>query len=320
MKKHISGILAVTAVATAATGAWKLHLAGENRNAVSVLERESTELRSRIVTLTSRHETDAARATAIESDNALLTAELAKVKAADTTGTAATPPVTQESIEKRITAAQLAQSGNADDALRELLWCFDEGVRRVDGPRRSSRRRVIAQALAQLGERHPAANAALRDRWAEARVRLLQIGNVDGAVADFALLSQILNEKGAMTSLYDQLPKGDTRRSFVSIYAFEELVEARRYEDALEGRNFSTMISSFRISSGMAAQPVRNHAVTTAAKNVEVLAGGGQLEHARTLSEQVLAFDPSPETREILRKHLERAGHIQIYKQLYQSQ
>ena len=123
-----------------------------------------------------------------------------------------------------------------------------------------------------------------------------------------------------MTVLYDQLPKGDTRRRFVSIYAFDELVEARRYEDALEGRNYSTMLSSFRISSGMAAQPVRSHAVNTAAKNVEVLAGGGQLEHARTLSEQVLAFDSSPETREILRKHLERAGHIQLYDQLSRPQ
>jgi hypothetical protein len=52
----------------------------------------------------------------------------------------------------------------------------------------------------------------------------------------------------------------------------------------------------------------RRAVVSDAAKSIEVLAGAGDLVHAREFAGKVLAFDGSAETRELLQRHLARAG------------
>ena len=52
----------------------------------------------------------------------------------------------------------------------------------------------------------------------------------------------------------------------------------------------------------------RSYAITSSAKNIEILAGVGNLSDARTLAERLLAFDGTPETRALLQTHLTRAG------------
>jgi hypothetical protein len=81
------------------------------------------------------------------------------------------------------------------------------------------------------------------------------------------------------------------------------------------------MSSSFEMSSQLRTVPgataemaekmktsMRSYAVTSAAKNIEVLAGAGDLGHARELAGRVLALDNSEATRALVQKHLERAG------------
>ena len=52
----------------------------------------------------------------------------------------------------------------------------------------------------------------------------------------------------------------------------------------------------------------RNYLINSTAKNVEVLAGSGDLVHARALADRLLAFDSSPETKALLQQHATRAG------------
>ena len=49
-------------------------------------------------------------------------------------------------------------------------------------------------------------------------------------------------------------------------------------------------------------------AVALTAKNIELLAGSGDLPNARNLAERLLAYDHSEATRALIQKHAERAG------------
>ena len=55
-----------------------------------------------------------------------------------------------------------------------------------------------------------------------------------------------------------------------------------------------------------------DYLISSTAKNVEVLAGAGDLEHARALAARVLAFDRSPEARTLLQQHAARAGQPEL--------
>jgi hypothetical protein len=59
-------------------------------------------------------------------------------------------------------------------------------------------------------------------------------------------------------------------------------------------------------------QRTRENVRKSAATNIEVLAGAGDLDHARSMVERLLAYDNSDETRAVLQTHLERAGHTEL--------
>jgi hypothetical protein len=106
----------------------------------------------------------------------------------------------------------------------------------------------------------------------------------------------------------------------VAISAQPGFIAARRYGDALFGRPYSSMSSSFELQTqyfvapkavGMPEQSaprMKAHLVSTTATNIEILAGAGDLTHARELAARLLALDNSQATRDLLQKHLERAG------------
>lgn len=80
----------------------------------------------------------------------------------------------------------------------------------------------------------------------------------------------------------------------------EMLEERRRMQDLARTR---------------AAEARRKSTVSEAVIGAEVLAGAGDLASARELATKLLAFDPSEETRALLRKHLERAGQPELLAQ-----
>jgi hypothetical protein len=310
MKNFLVGVLIVLGVGGAGLGGAKFYRASQALGAQAAAAREQTNLREQIAGLRAQREALAKRAAAIEADNALLSAQLEKTRAARAAAAVKPAPVSWEAAERRILAArQLGESGDPQESLRELLWCWDEGIKQLDSPRRVSRRLMVATALATLAQRHPPALAAMHDRWTSARARFLKIGNVDDALMQFSTLSDRLGEKGAMLALYDELPADDARRSSVRIFAHQALVDAQRYQDALVGRSLADMLQRFELQSNVSSQPhTRAFALQTAARDLEVLAGAGELVDARELIQRILKADSTPATRDLLRRHLQRAG------------
>lgn len=308
-------------------GGWKFYSATRTKEALAAADRRQEAMRSQIATWETRLGAAAKRAGAIESDNALLSSAFEKVRAVKTAAKAA--PVSREIVEERFKQARLlAENGDPEAALRELLWCYDEGFPRVGGSRKATQMNAVVAALAKLGERYPAAQSALRERFEKARQRLLSSTDDSDAISELSSLARALKDERAMLALYDQIPSGDRRRQRIAIYAFDQFVEVQRYQDALPGRPFSVMSSSFemltqerplpqnvRDPEGMRKRQ-RDYAINSAATNIEALAGAGDVEHARVLAEKLLKYDGSPETRALVRKHIERAGRPELLNQL----
>jgi hypothetical protein len=169
-------------------------------------------------------------------------------------------------------------------------------------------------------ERDNAALAALRERFDQARRRVL--GNPDDLqpLGMMSSIARALGDDQALVAVYDAIPPGDDRRKSVAIYAQPGLIAARRYNDALFGRPYSSMSSSFELQTQYFVAPkavgvpeqsaprLKAHVVTSTATNIEILAGAGDLAHARELAARLLAVDNSQATRDLLQQHLERAG------------
>lgn len=229
-------------------------------------------------------------------------------------------PVTHEAVSARYqTAQELARNGDATAALQEFLWCFDEGMPRVSsfaGVRRS----FLLSAITKLGETYPEALTALRERRDQALQRILNSENDPDAAQDFAALNKALKEEPNLLALHDQLPSDDNRRKVLADLAYDQLVAAQRYTDAIAGRPFSQINTLFELQKMDLPLPAntpnletlqkgrRENLIKTTLQNVEALAGAGDLPHAQQLASQLLAYDNSPQTRTLLAQHVARAG------------
>lgn len=139
------------------------------------------------------------------------------------------------------------------------------------------------------------------------------------AANEFAALSEALGETGALLEAFDQLPPGDPRRRGFGLRVYRDLAQAQRYAEALEVQPYGTMTRLLESNANPspsfpadARASLLKHGLEAAATNIEVLAGAGDLEHARELRDRVLALDGSAEMKDRLRAALTRAGHAEL--------
>ncbi|MEO5959562.1 MAG: sigma-70 family RNA polymerase sigma factor, partial [Opitutaceae bacterium] len=229
-----------------------------------------------------------ARAADADSGKLLDAVEAAKagMTASATAATqAAAQPITGDAVEARYKRAQeLARNGNSTEALKEYLWCFDEGMSRVaayTGVR-------LSFLLGEIEKIGPAGIAALRERRDRAQKRMLAGEKDFEAAMDFAALNGTLKEDDLTIAIYDQLAPGDERRRTLAMSAYEQLVAARRYADAAQARSYAQMASMFEMMQGPTLtantpdpagmrQMQRESAIESASESIEVLAGAGDL-------------------------------------------
>lgn len=229
-------------------------------------------------------------------------------------------PITHDLVEARYKHAQeLARSGDSAGALKEFLWCFDEGMPRVTGYG-GVRDSFLLSEIAKLGENYPPALAALRERRDAAWQRMLSSENDPDAAQDFASLNRELHEDQNTLAAFDQLPAGDHRRQVLASVAYDQLVGAQRYSDAILGKPYDTISMLFDMTSKerplpasitnpeMVRKTQRDYLINSTATSIEALAGAGDLVHARALAGRLLAYDSSPGTVTVLQQHLTRAG------------
>jgi hypothetical protein len=320
------GIAAAATVTLVIFGLVQFRLARELDGKMRSSQLRREEAAAKIAELEAQLRAASARAKATEGDNAILAAAIEKAQAANrAAGPAAPAPVTDEVVRSRFARAQeLARNGDPQEALRELLWCFDEGMlgrAGFNGVRSS----YVLRSIRELGQRNPAALAALRERRDRARQHILSGGGNGVEIPDFVALNRVLEEPAFTLTILDQLPAGDRRRQTLAIYATELLIENRRYQDALAARPYATMSSQLERAADLpaiaagAANPAqalasfRESTIRATLNNIEVLAGVGDIAHARTLAERLLAYDNTENTRTRLQQHAVRAGQPDLF-------
>ena len=216
----------------------------------------------------------------------------------------------------------LSRAGKSEEALREFLWCFDDGMKQspeYTGVRVSD----LLNEIRRLSRSYPPALDALRERRDKARATFLAAENDSGAFSDFAYLNRALGEEELTLEIYDKLVPQDARRKQIGNLVFDQLLETRRYADALKAqpfRQFVEYIDKMRAmfesaKSNMPADIVNAenlYLIQSGAGEIEALAGASQLDGARALIAKLLAIDASAETRNLLREHLQRAGHVEL--------
>ena len=326
--------LAVGAVAYEATQVQK------REAELAALGGQAQALQAKIAAIETRAQAAERRAADAEEDSAKLLSAIqsqsAARAAASTASTrpmaalagsaAESEPLTFDTVQARYRRAQeMARNGDPAEALRELLWCFDTGMPPIAGFG-GVRVSFLLSDIAKLGERHPAALDALRERRDKAEKRLLASETDYEATQTLSSINRVLKENARSIALLDQLPAGDRRRTTLAMNAFDDLREMQRYADAAQGITYSQMTLRFETSTTERPLPPgikdpdrirkaqRDYAITSTANNIEVLAGSGDLEHARALAARVFAFDGSPETRAIVQKHVERAGQPDLLR------
>jgi RNA polymerase sigma factor (sigma-70 family) len=229
-------------------------------------------------------------------------------------------PITHDLVEARYKHAQeLARSGDSAGALKEFLWCFDDGMPRVTGYS-GVRDSFLLSEIAKLGENYPPALAALRERRDAAWQRMLSSENDPDAAQDFASINRELHEDQNTLAAFDQLPADDHRRQVLASVAYDQLVGAQRYGEAILGKPYETINMLFDMTSKerplpasitnpeMVRKAQRDYLINSTATSVEAFAGAGDLADARALATRLLAYDNSPGTVAVLQQHLVRAG------------
>jgi thiol-disulfide isomerase/thioredoxin len=219
-------------------------------------------------------------------------------------------------------ASILSQKGDPAEALKEYLWLFDDGMKKLpafDGVRRT----YVPLEIRELGRKYPPALAALRERQAAAKKALMGPGFTEADARDYSALNWTLSETAITLKLFDSLPPGDPRRPPLGRQLFGQLLSARRYGEAADAYPAEKIRSEFDEGAKDAWSPHpdgdkdfqrmnREYQMENAAQGIEALAGAGKLDGARDLMKRMLAVEDSPWVRAILLKHLKRAGRAEL--------
>ncbi len=243
--------------------------------------------------------------------------------AAPATQTSIPPPTIQELMTRYQRAIALTKEGSHEAALREFLWCYDEGT--VKAQASHGIRLGMLSGLGELAAKYPPAAAALRARRDAALKRMEADPLNHNAAMEFSAVNKALKEDHQTTALYDSLRPNDPRRAILAANAYDNLIENRRYADAAQITSYARMTARFEglmaaqirpasgalpeAESAARAERVRQSLVKSTVKDIEVLAGIGALDDARTLAAKLIGFDDSPDTREAIKKQTTRAGH-----------
>jgi hypothetical protein len=318
-------VVAALAVGAAIYAGLKFSQAVQANAESAAIVTRNQETALRILALETRLRTEVKNVQEVKVDNLLLVDALNKTKAAMVAKPATSgAPMTRQALDDRFKRAQaLVRTGDPAEALRELLAC-DEGFRQLGGSTASLRISMLTSALAELARRSPEALEELQRRRDALRQKIMAGPGGADAVSEFSAVVKGLKQEQLLLEVYDALPPGDRRRSSLAIYGSDQLLAARRYADLAETKSYGMMSSSFEMNttydstaatgqnSARLQQSMREMGIRTAGKDIEVLAGIGDLDHARVLLNRLLAFDSSEATKTSVRGHLERAGHPEL--------
>lgn len=307
--------VALVAAAAGLGAAWLAgHDALEAQTDLAAATAQQATWRAKLADTESRLAAETRRAQQAESENHRLLAAADATKSAPATA-APEEPITNARVQARFRHAQeLAKNGDPAEALRELLWCYDIGMVQIPamvGVRHS----FAVSVLAQLADRYEPARQALQERAEKYRQAVLaDSGDFEDAMA-FGAINRALQNNAATLAVLDQLPAGDGRRSTLEGQVQDDLISARRYADALEGHGWGQISANFERVTASDSALAKNggpeghqFVLESTGQAIEVLAGAGDIAHARVLATRLLAWDSADSTRALIQQHATRAG------------
>lgn len=218
---------------------------------------------------------------------------------------------------------KLAKNGHYAEALAEYLWCYDDGMRR-DAAMSGVRSSFLLSSIVILGKKYPPATQALRDRVDNAKAWLKTHPGDNAATADFGALNHALGDDSATLAYYDQLPANDNGRMSLGFLVFAQLLEAKRYQDAVAAVPYDRFLMTFNVElnhmrtlkqgegNPLIGATLQAFLLQSGSRQLEALAGAGKLAQAHDLIKTLLEVDHSENAMTILRTHLERAGHADL--------
>ena len=222
-------------------------------------------------------------------------------------------------------ARALARCEEFDDALAEYLWCLETGLS-TNIPYAAARRSIMLTGFVSLAEAHPPARKALNERRAAMEQALCSGQDSANLARDLAELNECLDEAKRNLTLYDRLPERSKARYILYDRVLGQLVEHRRYSEALRFmeplRAFSQEVRLTRIHGGAeerSARAARHRgtrafAIARGAILAEALAGTGKHQEARALVDAVFKYDGTMDTRSLLKMHAGRAQDSALEK------
>lgn len=307
--------------------------ATELNGSLALAQQNAADLRVQLEQVQARLAAEVRRAQAADEDNAQLIEAMDRLAAIKLEEEADRPEpgetVTPEMVSVRFRhAGELARTGQYAEALVEYLWCYDEGMPRFAtfyGVRTSF---LLAQ-IADLAKRHPPARDALRQRRDQAEARMRASATDREAAAEVAALNDALGESARTFAAFEMLRPDDPRRQELGARVFGTLVARKRYREAVQARDYAQMRGLFELTlsslegsgatgraEGSAEGRAAAHAdlLRNTARDIEALAGAGEVAHARELASRVLEFDGSPEARALLQEHVARAGQPELLR------
>ena len=138
-------------------------------------------------------------------------------------------------------ARVLMQQGGREEALKEFLWLYDDGMKRNPSSR-GVRNSFLLSDWARLGRDYAPALEALRQHRDAALRRFLAAPEDVSVSLDFTSLNHALNEDQATLETFDQLPPDSPGRKLLGAAVWDLLMAQRRYADALKVRSSGDLL------------------------------------------------------------------------------
>ena len=224
-------------------------------------------------------------------------------------------------------ADALAAKGKNAEALKEYLWCLDEGGKNNPsffGVRLS----FLLSDILRLGVKYPLAIDALKHRRDIARTAL-EKGNSNPNIAlDFATYNENLGDTDQNLTYYDMLNTRDPKLAApLFCMVASQLVEKKRYADMVAGGkgtfgNINMEIGSYKDMAE--THQIDKSALTFLKQNFvkkygeyyEALVGTDKSAEADDLRNKLLTFDASAATYIALIQHANRAEKPEAVQKL----
>lgn len=239
----------------------------------------------------------------------------------------------------------LMQRGKQQEALVELLWCFDHGA--ATKPEfAAARSALVLPKLTELGRTYAPAIKAMEERRAAALKTLTSPIATSGgsgaaatgqspareAAATLLMLDRALLRPAQSMTVYDALKtRGDESaeaRRVLAEQLVDQLWNARRYDDIVRDAGdpmkrldesiatYSRLTSNSQGQSARYAEYFKQQVTFTISRYYEALLGAGKTEAAAALGERILKFDSSGRAYNALITNAARSGDVGVAVQL----